>query len=1077
MGLVNGPVVLEKKLAVLVSLALVVGVSLLASSAQAANPFAPTNDWQLQSPPQPPSTAYGGSSAFDEANGEIVYFGGESGSGYSNETWTWNGISWTLETPAHKPPARDLAAMVFDPSSGRVLLFGGTEYGSNYGDTWAWDGTDWIQLSPATSPSPRVGPAMAFDPSTGRILLFGGASHTTGTFFNDTWAWEGNTWTQLSPASSPSTRNGHVMSSDPANGEIVLYGGNLQGSRLSDTWTWDGSNWSQESPATNPGGRSWAAMDFNPALGLTVLFSGLGTWTDSTWAWDGSQWTVLSPATDPDIQRGPAMSFDPSMGDLVSVGGLANGSTTDQTWAYGPPADVTGNWSEESPAHRPPAMGGAAMAFDQANGEIVLFGGSAATYLDETWVWDGDDWTRKHPAHSPPARARASMAFDSASGEVVMFGGASSGLVRRNDTWVWDGTDWTQKSPATVPAGRSDAAMAFDPASGRVVMFGGFDGEETDETWTWNGTDWTQRSPATVPEPRSAASMAFDPANGELLMFGGNGGNPFMSDTWAWNGSNWTRKSPATEPPGRLSSSMAFSPATGTTILFGGYSLGAPRNDTWSWDGSDWSKLTPATSPAARSTASTAFDPSSGSIVLFGGTGDWDDTWTFALEVGSPAAEITAPADGGNYSIGETVATAFSCEDAPGGPGITSCEDSNGDAAPSGALDTSALGSQTYTVTATSANGRTDSAQIDYTIGQAEPTIATAGAEAQIVIGGTLRVDADLANGYQPGGEITFRAYGPGDETCSGAPVFISTVTATGNGLYYEPGFKPGVPGTYRWVTSYGGDTNNQPAASVCGAEGSVTDVVKGMVKFNAAGATSGKLGESISMKVTLTGGEAPTGDIVFRAYGPSDASCSGSPAFESTPVPVSGPGEYSSPDFTPTVAGTYRWTASYGGDDDNDPAATGCDSSGSVSTVTGPKCPKARPGLTLTGFGLKPPFGNAKPVFGARVAFTSRNAVVKFTPSMTYRVRGKTRTVKLKTRTRKVNGRLKLRFRAPQRLKRDLRKAGIRVRRAPVTFTVKARIRPQGSGAKCFRNLGTRGLKTRLVNVSSRVALRSLRS
>lgn len=83
--------------------------------------------------------------------------------------------------------------------------------------------------------------------------------------------------------------------------------------------------------------------------------------------------------------------------------------------------------------------------------------------------------------------------------------------------------------------------------------------------------------------------------------------------------------------------------------------------------------------------------------------------------------------------------------------------------------------------------------------------------------------------------------------------------------------------------------------------------------------------------------------------------------------------------------------------------------------------------------------------------------------------------TVRLKSRSLKVDGRRHLRFRAPNRLIRDFRKAGISPRRAVVIFKVNARIRPQGSRAKCFRKLGTRKLKTRLVNVSSRVALRRL--
>jgi hypothetical protein len=42
--------------------------------------------------------------------------------------------------------------------------------------------------------------------------------------------------------------------------------------------------------------------------------------------------------------------------------------------------------------------------------------------------------------------------------------------------------------------------------------------------------------------------------------------------------------------------------------------------------------------------------------------------------------------------------------------------------------------------------------------------------------------------------------------------------------------------------------------------------------------------------------------------------------------VTVSGNGSYTSPSFTPGQAGTYWWTASYSGDTNNTPVASGCD-------------------------------------------------------------------------------------------------------------------------------------------------------
>src|SRR4029450_9365852 len=66
------------------------------------------------------------------------------------------------------------------------------------------DSASWVQLSPPISPPARSYPAMTYDPASGKIIMFGGSDENG--YLNDTWAFDGVTWTQVATDTPPPAR-------------------------------------------------------------------------------------------------------------------------------------------------------------------------------------------------------------------------------------------------------------------------------------------------------------------------------------------------------------------------------------------------------------------------------------------------------------------------------------------------------------------------------------------------------------------------------------------------------------------------------------------------------------------------------------------------------------------------------------------------------------------------------------------------------------------------------------------------------------------------------------------------------
>jgi hypothetical protein len=102
------------------------------------------------------------------------------------------------------------------------------------------------------------------------------------------------------------------------------------------------------------------------------------------------------------------------------------------------------------------------------------------------------------------------------------------------------------------------------------------------------------------------------------------------------------------------------------------------------------------------------------------------------------------------------------------------------------------------------------------TVGAANPTLTTIPTPAMGILGGTLQDTAELAGGFDPTGSITFRLYAPGVDPTAGPATYTEIVSGVGgNGMYKTTrGFAANATGTWHWVATYDGDSDNGSAST-----------------------------------------------------------------------------------------------------------------------------------------------------------------------------------------------------------------------------------------------------------------------
>ncbi|MHB8351192.1 MAG: Kelch repeat-containing protein [Thermoplasmata archaeon] len=323
---------------------------------------------------------------------------------------TLSGPAWVVVNTSRAPSPRADAQMVYDAATGVVLLFGGsnatltppicqTGCAGAYSDTWTYSDGTWTKLASA-GPSPRIGESLVYDAADGEVLLFGGelaCGAVVCPISGSTWAFHDGRWTPLLIA-GPSARLDAPITYDARDGYVLLFGGILaSGTVANDTWAFRGGGWSQQLTAGPPPDAYQESMTYDAADRYVLLVGtgspGLsGLLPNVTWTYSGGRWTEEFPSTSPPFLWGAWVAYDPAVAYVVLVGEQVYtqyGAATNVTWGF-----LDGTWfpvSTENPSLR---LGLSPLVYDATDGYLVAFGGDQwpngtlpGGLLNDTWTF------------------------------------------------------------------------------------------------------------------------------------------------------------------------------------------------------------------------------------------------------------------------------------------------------------------------------------------------------------------------------------------------------------------------------------------------------------------------------------------------------------------------------------------------------------------------------------------------------------------------------------------------------------------------------------------------------------------
>jgi uncharacterized protein (TIGR03437 family) len=348
---------------------------------------------------------------------------------------------------------------------------------------------------------------------------------------------------------------------------------------------------------------------------------------------------------------------------------------------------VSGGFAQEFRLEKLPAPGlsptgrvDGAIAYDDRDRRVYLFGGRDTTTRNDLWSYSIEErtWTQLRPSGTAPAaRFGHSLLFDPQRRRLILFGGQASGFF--NDTWAYEveTNRWIMLAGSrNAPNERYGHSAIYDSTRARMVISHGFTDEgRFDDTWAFDlsSNTWRDISPSAGgvrPLRRCLHHAVADSGGNQMLLYGGcaSGFGPCpLGDLWSFDltTSRWTEITGGTKPAPRQWYGMGFDASRERLVLYGGSGDRGALNDIWEFDprSRSWTSVTVAGDmPLARQRHEAAYAPGLNGVLFFGGStnsGLSNDLLLFTARAGGAGPRFTAAG----------VVNAFSNQAGPLAPG------------------------------------------------------------------------------------------------------------------------------------------------------------------------------------------------------------------------------------------------------------------------------------------------------------------------------------------------------------------------------------------------------------------------